>query len=353
MLGYYPPSHPRDGRFHKIDVHVRRPGARVAARKGYADPRGKTPEERAADDRERMAREAKKGGADTTTAELREVLNSPMQQGGVPMLVQASAFKGTGKENTVAMAIELGSAPFRFESRNNGSVFVDKIELSYFSMSEQGKPLRGERREFELSLRPDTYERARQTGLRISERLALAPGRYQLRIGLRESGTGALGTVFYDLQVPDFTSDPLSMSGMLLTAATSQIVPTLVPDKVIGSDLLPGPATSRRTFAQGDVLSLYGEIYDNIPARQTHSVEIVTRLVGDDGRAVFTSRETHPGASLQGAGTSSTLGFTKQIPLNDVPPGGYVLQVEATAQGSVKDVKPITRETIVTVVPAH
>src|SRR5204862_4130952 len=78
VLGYYPPTHPRDGRFHKIEVRVRRPGVRVAARKGYADPRGKTLEERAADDRDRMAREAKKGGADTTTVELREVLNSPM-----------------------------------------------------------------------------------------------------------------------------------------------------------------------------------------------------------------------------------------------------------------------------------
>jgi hypothetical protein len=43
-----------------------------------------------------MTREAKKGGADNTSLELRAVLNSPMQQGGVNMIVQAAPFKGTG-----------------------------------------------------------------------------------------------------------------------------------------------------------------------------------------------------------------------------------------------------------------
>ena len=29
VLGYYPPTHPRDGRFHKIEVRVNRPGLRI------------------------------------------------------------------------------------------------------------------------------------------------------------------------------------------------------------------------------------------------------------------------------------------------------------------------------------
>ena len=355
VLGYYPPTHPRDGRFHRIDVRVKRPGLTVLARKGYASPRGKTPEERDRDERARLAREAqgKQGGADNTTAELRAVLNSPMQQqGGAPMLVHAAPFKMSAKEASVALAIEVDSGRFQFESRNNGAVFADQLELSYFSINERGKPLSGERREIELSLRPETYQRARQAGIRINERIALAPGRYQLRIGVREAGAGTLGTVFYDLQVPDFAREPLSMSGLLVTAGSSPLVPTLVPDKAIGPEMLPGPATSRRTFAQGDVLAFYTEIYDNIPARQTHSLEIVARLVGEDGRAVFTSRETHDGAALQGSGKASTLSVGKQVSLADVPTGRYLLQVETTARGSARDVKPITRETLVTVVPA-
>ena len=41
VLGYYPPSNKRDGKFHKIEVKLKRPGLRVIARKGYAAPKGK------------------------------------------------------------------------------------------------------------------------------------------------------------------------------------------------------------------------------------------------------------------------------------------------------------------------
>jgi hypothetical protein len=118
-----------------------------------------------------------------------------------------------------------------------------------------------------------------------------------------------------------------------------------------GGSLGTGPATSRRTFAQGDFLAVYAEIYDSIPAKQTHTIEIATHLLGEDGREVFTSRETHDGAALQGAGKSSIYGFSKQIPLAEVAPGRYLLQVEAQARGNPKDARPITQETVVTVVP--
>ncbi|HEV3217110.1 MAG TPA: VWA domain-containing protein [Vicinamibacterales bacterium] len=351
VLGYYPPSHPRDGRFHKIEVRVKGAGLKVSARKGYADPRGKTPEERDIEERARIARDSRKGGADNTSGDLRAMLNSPMQQGGITMVVQAVPFRNTDKEASVALAIEMDTSRFHFEPKSNATVFVDKLELSYFSLNERSKPQLGTRDELELSLRPDSYQRAQQVGLRLNPRLALAPGRYQLRIGMRESGTGVAGTVFYDLQVPDFTKDSLSVSGMLITAGTSQLVPTLISDKSPGPGLLPGPATSRRTFAQGDVLGIYAEIYDNISPRQTHSIESVTRLVGEDGRAVFTSRETHNGATARAGVTSTTFAVAKQIPLMDVPPGRYLLQVEASARGP-KDAKPITRETLLTIVPA-
>jgi hypothetical protein len=66
VIGYYPPSHPRDGRFHKIELRVKRPGLAVSARKGYASPRGKTPEEKQRDEDARLARESKKGGTNNT-----------------------------------------------------------------------------------------------------------------------------------------------------------------------------------------------------------------------------------------------------------------------------------------------
>ena len=89
-------------------------------------------------------------------------------------------------------------------------MFANKVELSLFSISEQGKPLQGLRTELDLTLRPETYARIKSHGMRVNPRVELPPGRYQMRVGVREGGGGEMGTVFYDLEVPDFARGRLT-----------------------------------------------------------------------------------------------------------------------------------------------
>ena len=44
-------------------------------------------------------------------------------------------------------------------------------------------------------------------------------------------------------------------------------------------------------------------------------------------------------------------GYTTQFALKDIPPGRYALRVEAQVRGNVGDAKPVSRETLITVVP--
>ena len=57
------------------------------------------------------------------------------------------------------------------------------------------------------------------------------------------------------------------------------------------AELLPGPATRLRTFAEGDEVTVYVEVYNNLRTPNT-AVAITTRLVGEDRREGFASRET-------------------------------------------------------------
>jgi hypothetical protein len=41
---------------------------------------------------------------------------------------------------------------------------------------------------------------------------------------------------------------------------------------------------------------------------------------------------------------------SRRITLKDVTPGRYLLQLEARLEGNSKDVKPVTRETVLTIV---
>ena len=66
-----------------------------------------------------------------------------------------------------------------------------------------------------------------------------------MRIGARESVGGLVGSVMYDLDVPDFSKTDLSMGGLLLTAASSGRMPTANPDPDF-KEILPA---RRRRFA--------------------------------------------------------------------------------------------------------
>jgi len=350
LLGYYPPDHPRDGAFHKIDVRVKRPGLLISARKGYASPRGKMPQEIDNEQRDRQLRAGKAAGAPQTSVELREILNSPLQQTGLTLAVQAAPFKNKPKEAAVAVAIEVDGARLHFEPRNNNSAFHDDLEVSFFALDDKGKPHAGTVYNLNLTLQPDTYARVRGQGLRLNPRIALAPGRYQLRIGVRESGAGELGSVFYDLDVPDFTAERLAMSGMLLTSATSRLMTSAEPDTAVPAGLLPGPATSKREFSQGETLTVFAEVYNNLPPHQRRQIEIVTTLVAETGTEAFKS--TQPaGADSQSKSRNSSVTYTTSIPLKDIQPGRYLLRVEAApgGGGTAASIKPVIRETLLTV----
>lgn len=341
VLGYYPVNARRDGAFHKIDVRVKRPGVQVSARKGYAAPRGKT--------REELPSRLETAPGTQASVELREILNSPLQQSGVTVSVQAAPFKNKPKEASVALAIEIDPARLRFAPVAGNNTVHDDLELSFFVLDDKGKPHEGTHYNLNLTLRPDTYDRVKAMGLRVNPRMALAPGRYQLRVGVRESGAGELGSVFYDLDVPDFTKSGLAMSGLLLTAASSRLLLTPEPDATVPAALLPGPATSRRDFSQGDTLRVFAEVYDN--SGQRKEVEVASTLLAETGSEVFKSTQSF-GADRQGRSRNSTFQYSTSIPLKDIQPGRYLLRVEASVRGAASDIGRSSRETLVTVLGA-
>jgi hypothetical protein len=149
--------------------------------------------------------------------------------------------------------------------------------------------------------------------------------------------------VFYDLIVPDFRKDTLAMSGLLLWSASAQQTPTAAPDPAV-AQLLPGAVTSRREFPVGDKLALYAELYDNSPAPAPHHLDVAVRLISDDGDEVFAADESI--ASRQ----SEPEKISAEFVLEDLPPGRYLLRVQATPRGG-DSAAAVARETLISVVP--
>lgn len=318
VLGYYPKNDRRDGRFRKIEVKVRRPGVEVRSRRGYTAPRGKAPSP------------PKVPAGDKTSPQVREALDSPLPLPALTLNVFAAPFKGAAPNTAVAVTIEAAGNDFGFDEKD-GKLITD-YEVSTIAIDQQGKIRGGDRSVVNFALKPENRQRFAQAGVRVSTRLQLPPGRYQLRVAARESGTGRVGSVNYDLDVPDFTQDPIALSGVVVSAASGLRMSTAKPDEEF-KGALPGPPVAERTFPRGDELAVFAEVYDN-DVKAPHVVDITTTVVSEDGRNVFKSAEERASSELQGK--PGGYGHQARISLKDFAPGTYLLTVAAKSRAGNK-----------------
>ncbi len=169
-------------------------------------------------------------------------------------------------------------------------------------------------------------------------RLDLPPGKYQLRIAAHDSAGGNVGSVQYDLDVPDFAKAPFSMSGLVLTSGAGSAFPTVKPDEQL-KPMLPGPPIALRAFPQNDEIALFTEVYDNA-GTTPHKVDIITTVTTDEGKVLFKTDEVRDSTDL--GGKRGGYGYTTRVPLKDLALGSYVLKVEAKSR--LGDTPPVARE---------
>jgi VWFA-related protein len=304
ILGYVSTNDRRDGRYRRLGVRARPPGLTVRTRDGYIAPVQSRPGARA---------------AATTATGIREIMASPLANGAVPMTVFAAPFKGAkGKEAIVLITAELDASRLDLvetEGRRRGS-----IELAAAAVSAAGKVTRGQPAVMDLSLSAEDYAEVMEQGLRLRASLTLLPGRYQLRVAGGNTQIGKIGSVMYDLDVPDFDKGPLTMSAVAISTTTAD----------------PTMSTVEREFARGTRLALYIEVYDNGRGRGPRTIDLkigvrnyewrIVQAVGD--RRARTARGTET--------------VDVGVPL-DMEAGRYVLHVEATSgETTVSRAIPIT-----------
>ena len=229
-------------------MKVRREGVEVRTRKGYTAPRGKAPAQ------------ASQSPNEKTSPELRRALDSPLPLPALTLRAFAAPFKGAAPNASVAVSIEAEGRDLVFQEKDGK--FVNDLEMSVIAIDAAAKVRDGSRDVVNMGLKPDTRARVAETGIRMQSRLKLPPGRYQLRMAARETGGGRVGSVTYDLDVPDFTKAPLTMSGILIASGEGQGVMTAKADEELRT-VLPLPPTASREFRAADTLSTFAEIYDN------------------------------------------------------------------------------------------
>jgi hypothetical protein len=206
----------------------------------------------------------------------------------------------------------------------------------------------GANQKVQLDLKPKTREMVQATGFRVLSALDVAPGRYQFRMAGRAVNSGTSGSVFYDLDIPQFSKQPLVISGIVLTSASAGLVPTAGSVPLL-KDVLPGPPTATRVFYPMDRLALFAEIYD---AEATpHTLDVSTTLTAADGTVAYRAADERQTGARRGDGAGAAIVHTIQIPLKDAAPGIYTLRLGVVSRMGKKP--PVAeRALMVQILPA-
>lgn len=332
VLGYYPTNDKRDGKFRKIEVKVKRTGTTIIARRGYVAPKG--------DKTDDIVVVTKEG----TTPPLREALLSALPTAGLPIAVTVAPFRGAPGKASILMMLQ--TAPGSVKFVDGGGKFDGKLEVSFVAIDELGKTVTGERLDLSMPLKPDTYKAVNESGMVVESRINLPPGRYVLRIGARDLIGDKVGAVHCDLQVPDYTKVPLALSGVVLGSARSNAANPR-PDRERAS-MLPETPSVMREFRQNDEITALAEIYD-LTVATPHQIDIISSVVGEDGREVFRREDKRSSAEIMASGgTGGGFGYLVKMPLANMAPGSYLFKIEARSRLQVD--KPVSHETAFKVV---
>ena len=318
LIGYAPTDAARDGRYRSIDVRVKRPGLRVSARKGYVAPDDRAPPP---------------PSFSGLGPELSELVRRPMSTLGLPLSVMAVPLPV--EFDNVTVTVEVGAQALGFDERDGRH--ENTVDLAIVPVGIGGKVYPLVNGHARLSLPREDAEAVRARGLRMVERLTLPAGTYQLHVAAREVRLGTSGSVICDLVVPDRSAPGLTMTPLLVSGTRARQVPSANRDDRVLRALGGSPPTTSRVFQRDETLSAYAEVID-VGAATRRDVELVT--IVRDARDRDIVHSVRPNASDR-AEPGHSFPYAIDIPLRTLPPGRYLLRVEARAAGTPE---PVVRE---------
>ena len=283
VLAYQPTRLEDDGKYHKIQVKVKRPGVSVHARQGYWAPSGKELE---------VAREA---AARTVEPGVARALGTLAEQGGTRRAadVWVGMSRGEGGRTRVAVTWDAPD-PTATRLPRPGALEVEVLEDAGGAVLEPAR-------------RIGAAEKG--TGRHPAEAFSLAPGPATLRMTARSESGSVLDRWLLPIAVPDFNGAPLSLSTPRVYRAQS-----LAEFRALNAapDAPPG---AERQFARSDRVVVAMDWY----GREGGTPEFQAHLLATDGR------ELAP-LPLPPAG-AGTLRF--ELPIGSLGHGTYLLRIRA------------------------
>jgi len=297
LLGYSSNNNVKNGRFRRIQVKVKRADLRVEARSGYFA--------------ERDFAHTNRGDRET---QLMEQMFSAVSSTDLPVMVTGGFFRVAPDKYYVPIAVAVPGYAVPVKS-DKEEVVLDVLGMV---SDEQGRPL-GRMRET-LKFPPTAGNTLAGKQVLYQSGVTLPPGRFSVKVVVRENASGKVGSFETPLLVPELKQAAVKVSSVVLStqlqpAGRGRNASPLVRD---GVQLVPNLT---HVVARDQKLFFYYEVYEPGDAPQ-----IRTSLAFYRGKVKMFETPVVERVAIDAADRKAAV-FQFELPAGSFGPGFYTCQI--------------------------
>jgi VWFA-related protein len=299
LIGYSSTNTQKDGRFRRISVRVKRADLRVEARPGYyAD------------------RDFAHTGKQDRERQLEEQISAPVSTTDLPVVVSAGWFRLAADRYYVPLSVAVSGGGLR-DAPEKGT-----LDVLGLIRDEQGRPV-GRMRET-LDIPPEGGGTRSSRQVLYQSGLTLPPGRFSVKVVVRENAGGAMGSFETGVFVPDLKQAPVKVSSVTLSTLVRPVNGRRRSESPLvreGVELLPSLS---HVVDRDGKMYFYYEVYD--PAATGGRPLLKTSLSFYRGSVKVFETPLVERSDLDAADRKAAL-FQFEVPASQFQPGLYTCQV--------------------------
>ena len=303
LLGYSSTNPARDGRFRRIRVRLNKPGLRVEHRNGYY-----------------AVRDFQHSGKEDRERQLQDQLMTDLSSTDLTVWMSSSFFRLSDDRFYVPVSVAVPGSEVPFQSSSSQDrATIDVIGLV---RDAQQRPVGRVRDTVKLAVQP-SQEVKRKT-VQYETGFTLPPGRYRLKMVLRENQTGSIGSYESDVVVPDLRKQPVKMSSVVLGTQTQAVSQrnSISPLAQNGTMLVP---SLTHVVSTSQPLYFYYEVYEPAVV-QSGSPKLLTSITFFRGKTKVYETPLVEVTKLDAPDRKAAI-FQFSVPASALKPGVYTCQI--------------------------
>lgn len=335
LLGYSPKEGSFDknghGKFHRLTVHVKRPGLKVRWKTGFNG----VPDQLTLTDTVTTARSREQ--------QLLDALASPFTATGIKVRLTSTYSESSKYGPVVYSMLHLEGKDLTFH-RDEDDAWRASLDVVWSAYRGMRKPIWQGDKVQNIRLSDSDYRKALQDGLTLPFNIrAEFPGTFMLRTVVRDAASLRLGSASQYIDVPDTRKGTFGVSGISLTLAPQEVLTEIESLPLLNQETWTQGGPAVRRYLPGQAI-LYGYMIVNPGIRGSDKKASVAShiRVFRDGKLIYTGAESHSATPLRDDPTKLVAGGVLRLG-DRLTPGEYLLQVIVRDGASSRKAAPLTQ----------